>query len=34
MNKIVRFGCSTVNKLESELNKLEKITFKDRYLSF
>ncbi|CAK80084.1 unnamed protein product (macronuclear) [Paramecium tetraurelia] len=34
MQRVVRFGCSTINKLESELNKIEKISFKERYLSF
>ncbi|CAK61499.1 unnamed protein product (macronuclear) [Paramecium tetraurelia] len=34
MQRAVRFGCSTINKLESELNKIEKISFKERYLSF
>ncbi|CAD8176008.1 unnamed protein product [Paramecium octaurelia] len=34
MQRAVRFGCSTINKLESELNKIEKISFKESYLSF
>ncbi|CAD8073202.1 unnamed protein product [Paramecium sonneborni] len=34
MQRVVRFGCSTINKLESELNKIEKVSFKERYLSF